>query len=165
MHKAPDPEDLREDLMQDIIQLQGELKRLGYDMVYIPDFLKETRALALDVQIQKLRKQIDRMRKIIKNAPSNSTTYSSAFVSTLAPSSEGAAQMVVMINGGEKVVVKRGRPQDAVRESSPLGNEGTLVADAREKKRRSFSRDFPLWYDHTHSLVCAFRLQAIVGQL
>ena len=83
MDNAPDPDDLRDDLMSDIIQLQGDLKRLGYDMVYIPDFLKETRALAHDAQIQKLRKQIDRMRKMKDlHAPSNST---SALVSTSAP--------------------------------------------------------------------------------
>ena len=88
MDDAPDPEDLRDDLMSDIIELQGDLKRLGYDMVYILDFLKETRALALDAQIQKIRKQIERMRKMKDlNAPSNST---GALVSTLAPSSEGA---------------------------------------------------------------------------
>ena len=54
--------------------------------------------------------------------------------------------MIAMNNGGENVVVvvKRGRPQAAVRDSSPLENEGALDADAREKKRRSFSRDFPV---------------------
>ena len=38
----PDAADLREDLIVDIIQLQGELKMLGFDMVTIPDFLRET---------------------------------------------------------------------------------------------------------------------------
>ena len=61
MDDAPDPDNLRDDLMSEIIQLQGHLKRLGYDMVYIPDLLKRTGELALDAQIQKLQKQIERM--------------------------------------------------------------------------------------------------------
>ena len=48
MDDAPDPDDLRDDLMSEIIQLQGDLKHLGYDMVYIPDFLRRTGELALD---------------------------------------------------------------------------------------------------------------------
>ena len=101
MDKAPDPDDLRDNLMLDIIQLHGDFNRLGDDhMIYIPDFLKETRALAVDAQIQKLRKQIDCMRKMKDlNAPSNST---SALVSTSAPSSEEAAQMVALNSGVEK---------------------------------------------------------------
>ena len=51
--------------------------------------------------------------------------------------------MVAMNNGGEKrVVVKRGRPQAAVRDSSPLGNEGTLDAAAHEKKGDYFLETF-----------------------
>ena len=85
---------------------------LGFDMVTIPDFLRETRALAVDVGIEKLRKQIARMKKMKSlNAPSNST---SALVSTSAPSSDGAAQMVAMNNGGaQRVGVKRGRDRDS----------------------------------------------------
>ena len=91
---APEPEDLRDYLVMRVIQLQKDLTMLGLDMIYIPDFLKETRALEIDAQIQKLRKQIDRMTKMKnQNAPSNST---SALVSTLAPSSVGAAQIVAI---------------------------------------------------------------------
>ena len=83
MDTAPDPEDLRDYLVMDMLQLKADLKMLGIDMFHIPDFLKETRALEIDAQIQKLRKQIDRMTKMKnQNAPSNST---SALVSTLAP--------------------------------------------------------------------------------
>ena len=65
------------------------------------------------------------MRKI-KDA-----TYSSALVSTSAPSSDGAAQMVAMNNGGEKkVVVKRGR----------VSSSDTLDAI----KTRTFSSEFPI---------------------
>ena len=62
-----DPDDLKEDLVMDIIRLQKDLNILGYDMVYIKDFLKETRALEVGAQIQKLRKQIDRMTKMKKS--------------------------------------------------------------------------------------------------
>ena len=34
-------------------ELYGDLKGLGYDQPHSPDFLKETRALAMDVQIKK----------------------------------------------------------------------------------------------------------------
>ena len=104
MDTAPDPEDLTDDLVMDIIQLQKDLTMLGLDMIYIQDFLKKTETLEVGAQIQRLRKQIDRMTKLKnQNAPSNST---SALVSTLAPSSVGAAQMVAINNGGEK---KRGK--------------------------------------------------------
>ena len=97
---APEPEDLRDDLVMRVIQLQKDLTMLGLELAYIPDFLKETRALEVGAQIQKLRKHIERMTKLKdENAPSNST---SALVSTLAPSSVGAAQMVAINNGGEK---------------------------------------------------------------
>ena len=87
-----------EDLVMDIIRLQKDLNVLGYNMLYIQDFLKKTETLEVGAQIQKLRKHIERMTKLKdENAPSNST---SALVSTLAASSVGAAQ---------KVVKKRGR--------------------------------------------------------
>ena len=60
--------------------------------------------------------------------------------------------MVALYNDGEKMVVKRGRPPAAERNSSPSGNEGALGADAHElkmrtsssggKQRRSFSQTF-----------------------
>ena len=40
MDKPPDPEDLRDDLVMDMLQLQADLKMLGIDMGHIPDFLK-----------------------------------------------------------------------------------------------------------------------------
>ena len=52
MDTAPDPEDLRDDLVMDMLQLQADLKMLGIDMGHIPDFLKDTRALEIDAQIQ-----------------------------------------------------------------------------------------------------------------
>ena len=111
---APDPEDLRDDLVLDVIQLQKDLAMLGLDLYYIPDFLKRTANLELDAQIQKLRMQIERMTKMKDhNAPSNST---SALVSTLAPSSAG--------------VKKRGR----------VTNSSTIVpASPKAKRTRTFS--------------------------
>ncbi len=41
---APDPEDLREDLVYDIIALSQELKARGSDLADFPDVVKETRA-------------------------------------------------------------------------------------------------------------------------
>ena len=77
---APDPEDLRDDLVQDVVQLHKDLAMLGLDLFYIPDFLKRTAKLELDAQIQKLRMQIEKMTTMKdRNAPSNST---SALVST-----------------------------------------------------------------------------------
>ena len=123
---APEPEDLRDDLVMRVIQLQKDLTMLGLELVYIPDFLKETRALEVGAQIQKLRKHIERMTKMKdENAPSNST---SALVSTLAPSSVGAAQ---------KVVKKRGRDP----------NSSTIVvppSPPKAKKTRIKSSDFPI---------------------
>ena len=58
-----DPEDLRDDLVDEITGLHGDLKRRGYEQHIIPEFLNATRALALDARIPKLRKQIERMRK------------------------------------------------------------------------------------------------------
>ena len=123
MPPPDDAADLKEDLLFEIYQKKAELKMLGCDMsVTIDDFLGVTRALALDVQIEKLKKQIARMTNMIARmtnmkslyAPSNST---SALVSTLAASSVGAAQMVVMNNGSEQMmVVKRGRQPN----SSPI---------------------------------------------
>ena len=55
-----DIDELREDLKFEIEILLGDLEGLGYDMSHVPDFLKETRVLAMDTQIPKLRKQIDR---------------------------------------------------------------------------------------------------------
>ena len=49
--------------MDEITGLPGDLKRLGYEPHIIPEFLKETHALALDAQIPKQRKQIERMLK------------------------------------------------------------------------------------------------------
>ena len=77
---VPDPKDLRDDLTFEIIELGGNLKGLGYDTDHITDFLKETRALAMDVHIQKLRKQIERTRKLKDHVHSKST---SAIVSAL----------------------------------------------------------------------------------
>ena len=61
---APDPADLelREDLEFEIVALRRDLKILGYDAEAFPDVLNETRALAMDAQIQKLRKWAERMR-------------------------------------------------------------------------------------------------------
>ena len=124
MDTAPDPEDLKEDLVMDIIRLQKDLNVLGYNMLYIQDFLKKTETLEVDAQIQKLRKQIDRMTKLKnQDAPSNST---SALVSTLAPSSVGAAQ---------KMVKKRGR----------VPNSSAIVpATPKAKRTRTFSNDDPI---------------------
>ena len=123
---APETEDLRDDLVICVIQLQADLTKLGLNMAYITDFLKETRALEVGAQIPKLRKHIELMTKLKdKNAPSNST---SALVSTLAPSSVGAAQ---------KVVKKRGRDP----------NSSTIVvppSPPKAKKTRIKSSDFPI---------------------
>ncbi len=54
---APDPEDLREDLVYDIIVLRQELKARGYDLADLPDVVKETRAqhLPLDARFKNFR--------------------------------------------------------------------------------------------------------------
>ena len=116
---APETEDLRDDLVIRVIQLQKDLTKLGLAMDYIPDFLKETRALEVGAQIQKLRKHIERMTKMKdENAPSNST---SALVSTLAPSPVG--------------VKKRGR----------VPNSSTIVpASPKAKRKRRFANDVPI---------------------
>ena len=44
--KETDIAELREDLTCEIHVFHGDLKGLGYDLTHIPDFLKETRALA-----------------------------------------------------------------------------------------------------------------------
>jgi hypothetical protein len=81
---APDPQDLRDELVFEIMELRGDLKGLGYDMDDLPDFLKEIRAMALEAQIQKLRKQAERMRQLLKKkAHSNSPN---ALLSASAPS-------------------------------------------------------------------------------
>ncbi len=83
--EATDPEDLKMDLMYEIIGLNRELTGLGYSMNHIPAFLQRTEALeATDALIQKLRKQLDFMRKLKdKWSPSNSNT---ALFSASAPS-------------------------------------------------------------------------------
>ena len=121
---ASDPEDLRDNLVMVVIQLQKEMTMFGLDQVYIPDFLKRTEKLEVDAQIQKLRKQIDRMTKMKnENAPSSSTK---ALVSTLAPSSVGAAQ---------KMVKKRGR----------VPNSSAIVpATPKAKRTRLLSSEVPI---------------------
>ena len=111
---APDPEDLRDDLVQDVVQLRADLAMIGLDLPHIPDFLKRTAKLELDAQIQKLRMQIEKMTTMKdRNAPSNST---SALVSTLAPSSAA--------------VQKRGR----------VTNSSTIVpASPKAKRTQTFS--------------------------
>ncbi len=102
---APDPKDLRDKLMFEKIELRGDLKGLGYDMDDLPDFLKETRALPLDAQIQKFWKRAERMRQwLIRKAPSNSHLLASApsnspcaLLSALAPLADALATC------GEKV--------------------------------------------------------------
>ena len=125
---APEPEDLRNDLVICVIQLQADLTNLGLNMTYITDFLKETRALEVGAQIPKLRKHIELMTKLKdKNAPSNST---SALVSTLAPSSAS-------VGAAQKVVKKRGRDP----------NSSTIVvppSPPKAKKTRIKSSDFPI---------------------
>ena len=125
---APEPEDLRNDLVICVIQLQADLTNLGLNMAYITDFLKETRALEVGAQIPKLRKHIELMTKLKdKNAPSNST---SALVSTLAPSSAS-------VGAAQKVVKKRGRDP----------NSSTIVvppSPPKAKKTRIKSSDFPI---------------------
>ena len=144
MDTAPDPEDLRDDLVMDMLQLQADLKMLGIDMGHIPDFLKDTRGLEIDAQIQKLRKQIDRMTKMKnRNAPSNST---SALVSTLAPSSVGAAQMVAINNSCEKIKDASHAPySSAVQEPSSDGAAQMVAMNnggaQREVVKRGYDRD------------------------
>jgi hypothetical protein len=93
---------------------------LGCDMsVTIDDFLSETRALALDVQIEKLKKQIARMTNMIARM-TNMKSSASALVSTLAPSSEAAAQTVL---------VKRGRQPN----SSPIDSIDPDTPKAKKK--------------------------------
>jgi hypothetical protein len=84
-----DIDELREDLTFEIQILLGDLKGLGYDMSHIPDFLKETRTLAIDIQIPKLRKQIDRMQKIKERIHQNST---SALSLASAPSKDSSSK-------------------------------------------------------------------------
>jgi hypothetical protein len=62
--KETDIAELREDLTCEIHVFHGDLKGLGYDLTHIPDFLKATRALAIDIHIPKLRKQIASLQKI-----------------------------------------------------------------------------------------------------
>ena len=66
---APEPEDLRDDLVMRVIQLQKDLTMLGLELAYIPDFLKETRALEVGAQIPKLRKHIELMTKLKDKMP------------------------------------------------------------------------------------------------
>jgi hypothetical protein len=75
---APDPEDLRDDLVYDIIALRQELKARGYDLADFPHVIKETRALhlPLDAQIQKLQKYAERIRKLLMRPAPSSTTPS-----------------------------------------------------------------------------------------
>jgi hypothetical protein len=84
---APDPEDVRDELTVEIMALRRDLKGLGYDF---PDILNETRALAMDVQIQKLRKWAKRMRILLMRSAPSSTTPS-ALLSASAPPLIGPA--------------------------------------------------------------------------
>jgi hypothetical protein len=67
-------EDLREDLTFEIHVLNRDLKGLGCDLSHIPDFLKETRALATADQIPKPKNQIARMQEMKERIHQNSTS-------------------------------------------------------------------------------------------
>ena len=145
MDTAPDPEDLKEDLVMDMLQLQADLKMRGIDLGgHIQDFLRDIRGLETDAQIQRLRKQIDRMTKMKnRNAPSNST---SALVSTLAPSSVGAVQMVAINNSCEKIKDASHAPNSsAVQEPSSDGAAQMVAMNnggaQREVVKRGYDRD------------------------
>jgi hypothetical protein len=69
-----DIDDLREDLACEMDVLLGDLKGLGYDMVHMHYFLRETRALAIADQIPKLQKQIAWLQKIKERIHQNSTS-------------------------------------------------------------------------------------------
>ncbi len=79
------PEELRDELTFEIHAFLGDLKGLGYAMDNIPGFVNDTFRLPMDTQIQKLRKQLECMRRLLeaKRAPSNSP---SALLSASAPS-------------------------------------------------------------------------------
>ncbi len=89
---APDPEDLRDNLVYDIIALRQELKARGYDLADFPDVVKETRALhlPLDAQIQKLQKCAERIREFLMR-PAHPSTTRSALLSASAPPLIGPA--------------------------------------------------------------------------
>ena len=89
---APDPAELREDLVYDILALRHELKARGYDLADFPDVVKETQHLPLDAQIQKLQKCAERIRKILMRSPS---TTPSALLSASAPPQIGSAPPLI----------------------------------------------------------------------
>jgi hypothetical protein len=72
-----DPEELRDDLTCELHEIHVDLRLLGYEQHYFPEFVKETRALAIDAQFQKLLKQIERLKgmkeRIQQKSQSNST--------------------------------------------------------------------------------------------
>ena len=130
MDDAPYPGDLRDNLEFELSMLQGDLKGLGYDMEHISDFLKETHALSTEVQIQKLQKQIGRMKDLKDKIHSKSTSALN--------NNNGGGNFA-----GKSVVKKRVRLPSAQRNSGPSGGEGAsdAASDAKAHVKKWRSSD------------------------